>query len=148
MIWTKWKIKFLGHFLVFYNTRVWRKETNMVEVTTCKICLIWHHMNLDQASANSGAYATCSARRCSKWRVSKLKKKSKKKKRKRKKKKKIKNNHLILAWFRSIGNVFKVPLQSLELQRWVKKPFWNVQLLWTLSLIFLTIVQCNILMLK
>ena len=28
----------------------------------------------------------------------------------------------IQAWFRSIGNVFKVSLQS-ELQRWVKKPF-------------------------
>ena len=57
---------------------------------------------------------------------------SKKKKKKNTiKKKKKHENHPILAWFHSIGNVFKVPLQSLELQRWVKKPFWNVQLLWT-----------------
>ena len=68
-----------------------------------------------QASANSGARATCGARA------------------NKKKNPPPKKNHSILAWFRSItiGNVFKVPLQSLELQKWVKKPFWNVQLLWT-----------------
>ena len=68
-----------------------------------------------------------------------------------KNKKKNQENHPILVWFCSIGNVFKVPLQSLELQRWVKKPFWNVQhfnCCKPLSLIFLTIVKCNIWMLK
>ena len=40
-----------------------------------------------------------------------------KKKIKLKKNQENKENHSILAWFNSIGNVFKVPRQSLELQR-------------------------------
>ena len=31
MIWTKWKV--LGHFVVFSNTRLWEKETNMAVPT-------------------------------------------------------------------------------------------------------------------
>ena len=44
MIWTKWKV--LQHHVVFSNTRLWRKETNMaiVGMMTCKIGLIWRHM--------------------------------------------------------------------------------------------------------
>ena len=52
------------------------------------------------------------------------------------------------AQLRSIANVFKVPLQSLELQRWVKKPFEMFNCCEPLSLIFLTIMKCNIWMLK
>ena len=36
MIWTKWKV--LGHFVVFSNTRLWGKETNMA-VSSFLLCL-------------------------------------------------------------------------------------------------------------